>query len=453
MKRVVIIGGGPAGVEAAIEAAKHGAGVTLISDMPPGGRSAEASLLPSKVFLHAAELRALRGARGRATDADVAAIRGDVELHQKRVVERAGQRLEDAGVRLMRGVGSFAAPGEVRVVREGKDDKLVPFDSAVIATGSGPSFPAGFFGGAAMPDGEVVLAPRALKMLRSVPRTILVIGGGATGAEAAHLFERLGAEVTWIVDELGILPSFDRDLSEVLGGVLLERGVKIVSGKRVTAVTVQPGDPAHAAQAALDGGRTYGAERAFVGIGRRADLSRLNLEAVGLSAPLRVDGQMRTSVPNVLAAGDVTGEPISEGRALAEGWTAGRVAAGASAPNLDAGTLVHAVYTEPEIAKVGLVPAEAVRLGRAVKVASAALGNVLRGQLEGVGIDRHRPGQLRIAIAEDDRIVGASAVGPRAAELLAPIAVAMRGDVRASVLASTFFASPTLHEAIGAALR
>jgi dihydrolipoamide dehydrogenase len=452
-KRVVVIGGGPAGVEAAVQAATAGAGVTLVSDMPPGGRSAEASLLPSKVFLHAAELRALRGATGRASDAELAAIRSDVELHQKLVVERAARRLDDAGVRLVRGVARFGSPHEVLVSREGKDEKKLALDAAVVATGSGPFFPPGFLGEAKMPDGEVVLAPRALKALSSVPRTILVIGGGATGAEAAHLFQRLGSDVTWIVDELGILPSFDRDLSEVLGGVLVERGVKLVSGKRVTSVTVRREDPAHAALAALDGGRTYGAERAFVAIGRRADLSRLGLEAAGLSAPLVVDAWGRTTVPHLFAAGDATGEPCLEGRAVAQGWTAGRAAAGLEVPPLDPSSLVHAVYTEPELAKVGLSPAEAVGTGRAVKVATCALGSVLRGQLEGVGIDRHRPGQLRIAVAADGQVVGASAIGPRAAELLAPLAVAMRARVPVQTLAATFVASPTLHEAIGAALR
>jgi len=450
---VVVIGGGPAGVEAAVAAAAAGAGVTLVSEEPPGGRASSASLLPSKVFLHAAELRALRGQKGRASDEELAAIRGDVELHQKLVSERAARRLEDAGVRWMRGLGRFASPHELVVAREGKPDKRLPFDAAVIATGSVPAFPPGLLGEATMPDGRVVLAPRALKALPSVPRTLLVIGGGPTGAEAAHLFQRLGSEVTWIVDELGVLPGFDRDLADALGGVLVERGVKLVSGKRVTRVSVRPEDPAHAAQAALDGGRTYGAEQAFLALGRRADLDRLDLAAAGLRAPLAIDGQARTAVPHLFAAGDATGGPCLESRALAEGWTAGKAAAGVEVPALDAASLVHAVYTEPELAKVGLAPAEAVRTGRAVKVATCALGNVLRGQLEGVGIDRHRPGQLRIAIDAEGLIVGASAIGPRAAELLAPIAVAMRGAVPARLLAATFAASPTLHEAIGAALR
>ncbi len=452
-RRVVVIGGGPAGIEAATAAAAAGAGVTLVSDEPAGGRAASASLLPSKVFLHAAELRALRGQKGRASDEELAAIRSDVELHQKLSEERAARRLEDAGVRWMRGLARFASPHELVVARQGKDDKHLSFDAAVIATGSVPAFPPGFFGGAAMPDGRVVFAPRALKALPSVPRTLLVIGGGPTGAEAAHLFQRLGSEVTWIVDELGVLPGFDRDLSDALGGVLVERGVKLVSGKRVTQVSVRAEDPAHAAQAALDGGRTYAAERAFVALGRRADLDRLELAAAGLSAPLRTDAYARTPVPHLYAAGDAAGAPCLDSRARAEGWTAGRGAAGLDVPALDPACLVQAVYTEPELAKVGLLPADAVRTGRAVKVASCALGTVLRGQLEGVGIDRHRPGQLRIAIDADDRIVGASAIGPRAAELLAPIAVAMRGGVPSRTLAATFAASPTLHEAIGAALR
>jgi pyruvate/2-oxoglutarate dehydrogenase complex dihydrolipoamide dehydrogenase (E3) component len=456
-QRVVVIGGGPAGIEAAVEAARCGAGVTLVSDMPAGGRATHASLVPSKVWLHAAELRAMRatGKLGRASDAEMAALGSDVELFVSRTSERHAQRLEDAGVRTLRGRAHFASSHEIVLVREGKDDKRIAFDRAVIASGSNPSFPSGFFGPDAQgPDGHFILAPRFLSKVRSIPKTLVVVGGGTSGAEAAHAFSRLGAEVTWIVGELGLLPAFDRDLTDVLGGVLVERGVKIVQGKNALSITkVGQGD--ETIQVKLDGGRTYAAERGFVALGRRADLSGLGLAAAGLEAEgtIAVNERMQTAVPHLFAAGDVTGGELSASRSSAEGWTAGRGAAGAEVPPLDPQALIHAVYADPELAKVGLSPAEAVRHGRASRVATIALGDTLRGALEGIGLDRHRPGLLRIALSDDDRVVGATAVGPRAAELLAPLALAIRSGVPGKELASTFFASPTLSEAIGTALR
>lgn len=455
-KRVVVLGGGPAGIEAAVEAARAGAGATLITDMPPGGRATHASLLPSKVWLHAAELRAIRATAklGLASDAEMAALASDVDLFITRTAERQARRLEDAGVRVLRGRAHFSGSHQVTLVREGKDDKAIAFDRAVIASGSWPHFPEGFFGAAPGPDGVHILAPRFLKSVKSLPRTLLVVGGGSSGAEAVHAFNRFGVEVTWIVDEFGVLPGFDRDLADVLAAVLVERGVKLVQGKAALSIE-KVGTGSDAVQVKLDGGRTYAAERAFVALGRRADLASLKLEAVGLEArpTLVVDGRMQTAVPHLFAAGDVTGGALSASRAMAEGWTAGRAAAGIEVPELDPHTLVRAVYTEPELASVGRLPAEAVRSGHATRIATLALGDTLRGTLEGVGIDRHRPGLLRIALTEDDQVVGASALGPRAAELLAPVALAIRGKVPGKVLASTFFATPTMSEALGVALR
>lgn len=458
-KRVVVIGGGPAGVEAAVEAARAGAGVTLVTDQPPGGRATQSSLLPSKVWLHAAELRVLRAggkAVGRASDDEMKALASDVALLIDRESKRQAQRLEDAGVRVVRGLGRFTSSHEVAVAREGKEEKRLELDKAIVATGSNPFFPPGFFGEeGGGPDGKMILAPRFLRTTTSLPKTLIVVGGGSSGAEAVHVFNRLGVEVTWIVDELGILPSFDRDSTDVLGGVLVERGVKLVSGKAALNVTVKAPTGPEAVHVELDGGRTYAAERAFVAIGRTTDLSRLDLGAAGLEVEhvIPVDGRMQTRVPHIYAAGDVTGAPISASRAAAEGWTAGRAAAGVEVPTLDHRTLVHACFTDPEIAKVGKLPAEAVRSGLATKVGTIALGDSLKGAMEGVGIDRHRPGLIRIALTEDDRIVGASAIGPRAAELLAPVALAIRAGVPGKTLASTFFAAPTLIESVSAALR
>ena len=334
-REVIVIGAGPAGVGAAVEAARGGAAVTLISETPPGGRATHASMVPSKALLHFVSRRRLARESGAP---DVAAMMAEIE-HQ--VATRAGlvaRRLEDAGVHVIRGLARFASPGELLVARDDGREQRLAGDAIIVASGSVPSFPEGFFGaGASMPDGEHVMAPRFLRKLRSLPASILVIGAGVTGAEMVYAWNALGVEVTWLVDELGLLPRFDRELASSLGDVLMERGVKIVHGKRVEHVVPQPGE---GVLAKLDGGRTYAAQRAFVAVGRKPDLARLELGAAGLSVDARtgaltIDAEARTSVPHIFAVGDAAGAPFTSSKAELEGWVAGRRATLREAPPID----------------------------------------------------------------------------------------------------------------------
>jgi len=460
-REVMVIGGGPAGVASAVEAARAGAGVTLVAAEPIGGRATHASLVPSKVLLHAAADRRAAARRAGTSDPtknpegrlDAAGLQGIVEEIDRVVsVEsaRLRMRLEDAGVRVIHGTATFVAPDAVELAREGRPAVRERFDAAVVATGSVPAFPDGFFGDAGGPNGTSILAPRHVRQLRDLPRSLLVIGGGASGAEAVHAFASLGVEVTWLLDELGILPDFDRELADALGDVLMERGTKIVHGKRVLRVTAQ----AEGVLAALDGGRTYTAECAYVAIGRRPDLGTLGLDALGVrrdrDGAIAVDASMRSSVPSILAAGDAAGAPYLASKAGTQGWIAGRVAAGLPAPSTSlppAPAWVEAVYTEPEVASVGLSAQQAVRSGRPFEVRTLTFDESLRGVLEGVGAERHARGVLRVIVdAETGAVLGGTAVGPRASEVLAPLAVAVRTGATLDMLATSGLASPTLGE-------
>ncbi|MFN2279292.1 MAG: FAD-dependent oxidoreductase, partial [Candidatus Promineifilaceae bacterium] len=206
VKECVIIGGGPAGIEAAREAVKLGLDVTLVSAGEIGGRAGWHSLLPSKVWLAAAE-----------TAQELAAATGGEAASQEPpdIIERiarvkadwnnqARQELEDAGVQIVYGMASFVSAEEVQV-RDGEGNIAAAFSGkpVIVATGSAPFFPPGM-----KPDGRRVIAPRLLSKLSKLPATMLVIGAGATGCEAAYLFNALGVQVTWIVDQFGILPLF-----------------------------------------------------------------------------------------------------------------------------------------------------------------------------------------------------------------------------------------------------
>jgi pyruvate/2-oxoglutarate dehydrogenase complex dihydrolipoamide dehydrogenase (E3) component len=451
-KEIVVIGAGPAGCAAAIEAARAGCAVSLVAEEPVGGRATHASLVPSKVFLHAV---AIARARAEGPIPEAAAISAEIE----RVVELRAQQLrstlDDAGIRLVRGVARFVGPDVIEIARAERAPERVPFDAAVIASGSVPFFPEGFFGSAPGPDGARILAPRHLRSMRDLPRTMLVIGGGATGAEMVHALASLGVEITWLLDEYGILPGFDRELADSLGDVIMERGTKIVHGKRVLRV----GADGAGVIAALDGGRTYSAERAMIAIGRRADTGRLGLTDLGLAldpatGALDTDTQCRTAIPTILAAGDAAGRPFIASKAAIEGWAAGRNAAGGSAPELAARGYVETVYTDPEIAIVGLTPARAAAAKRAIDVRTIGFGESLKGTLADVGRDPHARGVLRVVVDPDSRVVlGASAIGPHAAEALGPIAVALRASMTLDDLGAAGLASPTFGELAAIAAR
>ncbi len=454
--KLVVIGGGPAGVAAAVEAARTGAGVTLVTEAPIGGRATHASLVPSKVLLHAAEARRARGEKGLAPPAELAAIHAETGALAKARADRMRSALSDAGVRVAEGVARFASANTVEVTgTSGAAVRTLPFERAIVAAGSEPRFPVGLFGEAGKPDGHHVFAPRHVRAMLELPRSVLVIGGGATGAEHAHAFLSLGVEVTWLLDELGILPRFDRELADSLGDVLMERGVKIVHGKRVLSVVH---DPKQGTLASLDGGRTYAAERAFVAVGRRADTARLGLEELGVTlradGTVPVDGFGRTGVESIYCVGDATQGGQSSARAEATGWTAARHATGRAVEPLMPAAFVEAVYTTPEIACVGASPREVAARGAEFDLRTLDFGGSLRATFDGAGRDPHARGTIRVACEPDGgKLLGATAIGPHAAEVLGPIAVAMRVGASARELAHVFLPAPSYAEIATQALR
>jgi dihydrolipoamide dehydrogenase len=300
-----------------------------------------------------------------------------------------------------------------------------------------------------------VFAPRHVRAMIELPKSLLVIGGGATGAEHAHAFQSLGVEVTWVLDDLGILPRFDRELADSLGDVLMERGIKIVHGKRVLSVVH---DAKQGALATLDGGRTYSAERAFVAVGRKADTARLGLDAIGIATAeggtIPVDGFGRTSVPSIYVVGDATEGAQSSARAEATGWTAARHATNQRVEPLMPGAFVEAVYTTPEIATVGASPRTIAARGREYDLRTLDFAGSLRATFDGAGRDPHARGLVRVVCEPDGgKLLGATAIGPHAAEVLAPIAVALRLGATARDLAHVFLAAPSYGEIATQALR
>lgn len=428
---VAVIGGGPAGCAAARAAAREGAAVALVEAASVGGRAATATTIPMRVLTRAAD----RGVK------DWPAIRDEMAERGRAWSERLAMTLDDAGVQLVSARARFAGPSALALEGGG----TLTFERAVIATGARAAALPG-----AAPDGARVLTPDRLAGLEALPREAMVIGGGPAGAEIADVLSRLGARVTWVMDELGILPSFDRELAEAVGDVLMGRGVKLVHGKRV--LELAAGAPGVTAK--LDGGRTYAAPLAVVAVGSEPRTPDLALEAAGFPAGARlvVDDACRTAVPHLFAAGEVTGRTQDVAGAEAMGRAAGRAAAGVAGAAFVPARVPQAAYTRPEVAQVGL-SAEAAA-GREVALYTLRLEEALFGHLEKIGARPDDKGFVRLVCdSESDRVLGASALGPGAAEAIGAAALALELGATAADLARASAAVPSALEALVRSVR
>lgn len=435
-KKIIVIGGGPAGIEAALTAAKVGASVTLVSDTPIGGRAGWASLVPSKVWLHAADLFGAIQAGPRVGIALDGGARPDpdVILARIRTVMQGwnGQlvgQLQAQGVTLVTGSASLVSSTTVQIAHDGVARELEA-DAIIIAAGSVPAFPPTM-----RPDGKRILAPRFAKALDSLPASVVVVGGGATGTEFAYLFNRLGVEVTWVLNEKGVLPMFAPGAGDFLADIMAKRGVNLIMGQAASNIATDD----DGVTVSLADGSAHTAEMAFLAIGRRADVSRLNIDATGLAlgahGELAVDEYGRTSAATVYAVGDVVGAPMLANQAAAQARVAARHAAGLMPPPYRPETIIHAIYADPQVAQVGRTNAG----DKSVRIPfTAALKAHLLVENEGYIELRYDAGTRAIQTG--------IAVGPHAADVLAPVALALQLNATVDDLAAPGGANPTLSE-------
>ena len=428
--RLLIIGGGPGGYETAVEAAKRGLEVTLISEGPLGGTCLNEGCIPTKTFCHYAELieQNLKAGLDCKPSFAAAAERKQAVVEQL----RSGIDILLKNVQVVRGRAEF------------KDSKTVlcngqeySADKIIIATGSvSASLP--------IPGAESCLTSKEILDLTEVPESLCVIGGGVIGLEFASIFRSFGSEVTVLEFCPNILPRFDVDLAKRLKQSLSKRGINIEVQAQVTRI-----DGNTVTYLKKDKEFTVQADKILMAVGRRPNTEGLNLEAAGIDYTrkgITVNDRFETSVPGIYAVGDVTGGIMLAHAATYQGLHALNCICGQT-DSIRFDLIPAAVFTMPEVATIGLTEEQCKEQELEVR----CLKSFYRANGKAVSMDE-TDGYCKIIVASDGKILGAHLMGAHASDIIHEIAAVMNLGSNLDMLQSVIHAHPTLSEVLQSAL-
>ena len=454
MTRIVIMGGGPAGYEAALVAAQHGAQVTVVEPEGLGGACVLYDCVPSKTFISSAGVKvSLRWAHELGIDVDWRNVGVNAGVVHGRVKSLAQAQSADVraqlrrnGVRMVTGRGRLVdeQPGlavhQVAVDRDGVGPTdVLDADVVLLATGARPRVLPG-----ARPDGKRILDWRQVYDLDELPEHLVVVGSGVTGAEFASAYTELGVKVTMVSSRDRVLPGEDADAAAVLEDVFAERGVTILKHARADRVDVTPdGVSVHLAD-----GRTTEGSHALMTVGSVPNTGGLGLERVGIATDrggyIPVDRVSRTRVPGIYAAGDCTGLMLLASVAAMQGRVAMWHALGEGVTPIKLKTVAAAVFTRPEIATVG-ISQRAIDAGEVpARTITLPLSTNPRSKMQGL-----RRGLVKLFCRPATGvIIGGVVVAPVASELILPIAMAVQNNLTVNDLAHTFSVYPSLSGSI-----
>lgn len=454
---VVVVGGGIAGYSAAVRAAELGARVALVEREVLGGTCLNRGCIPTKAWLSTISLlKTLRrarpmGVRVGPTEVDLPAARERVRNVVSQLRGGLERALEAAGATVVRGSGRLTrVPGGAVGVALGHNGaEILQGRAVILATGSVPAWPpVSGLREVASQTGRVSAADHSLD-ISQIPARLAIIGGGVVGVELASMYAALGARVTVVELTDRLVPSADVEISDLIRSALVNQGVEVLTGASVQRVASRGTDCL--LEVAVSGEpRVLEAERVVVATGRRPNLDGSGAGALGLCGGdgwVAVDEHMRTAVPGVYAAGDVTGKVLLAHVAARQGRVAAENAFGLRS-KMDYRAVPTCIYTDPEVAWVGSSAKQAAEQGYQVVVGrSSFAGNALAlaaGDFEGwVEV---------IAERRYGEILGVRIVGPHATELICQAVALLQTECTIWEWERVIQAHPTLSEAVGEAV-
>ncbi len=450
MTRIAIVGGGPAGYEAALVAVQLGADVTIVDRDAVGGQCVLSDCVPSKTFIATSEAMTSLSHADRVGVYAEGKVSTAVEEVNARVKALAlaqsgdiARRLVRDGVTVLHGSACLQGPGHVLVTADDGHGQELEADVVLIATGAHPRVVAG-----AEPDGERILDWRQLYDLLDLPQHLVVVGSGVTGAEFASAYLAMGCEVTLVSSRERVLPGEDSDAAELLQQVFERRGMDVRRGRAAAVERT-----ANGVVVRLTDGTSVEGSHALMTVGSVPNTGGMGLEGAGVALTqqgfVQVDRVSRTTVPGVYAAGDCTGVLMLASVAAMQGRIAMWHALGEAVAPLRLRTVSANVFTDPQVASVGVTQSQVESGAVSAQSVMLPLATNARAKMQGLtdGFVKFfcRPGS--------GTILGGVVVAPNASELIMPMSLAVQHGLTADQVAHTFAIYPSLSGSVTEAAR
>ncbi|MHB8511039.1 MAG: NAD(P)H-quinone dehydrogenase [Actinomycetota bacterium] len=448
--KIVVVGGGPGGYEAALVASELGAEVTIVDRNGLGGACVLWDCVPSKTLCTTAEAVTWLEVADRTGLVQEDLVRHrlpDLEKIFSRIAWLAeaqssdiARKMSDAGVSVIKGSATFVSSNQVSI----DGSRVLDLDVALIATGASPrEMPT------AHTDGKRILNARQVYDLTELPEHLIVVGSGATGAEFAHAFNRLGSKVTLVCSREHVLPGEDTQAAEALETVFERRGMTIL--RKARASSAEPRKDG--VTVTLESGEEITGSHALITVGMIPNSAGLGLEQIGVHVAewhsVPVDGVSRTNVHHIYAAGDVTGNFMLASVAAMQGRIAMWHALGQAVAPLRSDAIASTVFTDPEIANVGMSQKMAQERGLHVDALMLPLATNARAKMVGL-----EDGFVKIvATPGGGTVIGGTVVAPHASDLILPLSIAVHSRLTVSQVAHAFSIYPSLSGSIQEAAR
>lgn len=444
--QMAVIGAGPGGYPAAFRAADLGLDVTLIDhEKNPGGVCLYRGCIPSKALLHVANII---NESEHAKELGITYTKPKIDIKRvakwkNEVVTKltggAGFLAKQRKINYIQGNAVFTDSNTLKITKEDGSEDTLTFENCVIATGSRPTEIPGI-----KVDNKKILNSKGALDLESIPKELLVIGGGYIGLEMGSVYAALGSMVTVVEMMDSILDTVDKDLSKILHKKIANEFKEILLSTKVLEVkSTNKGIKVQFENS--DGKFEHEYDKVLVSVGRKPNSEKIDLEntkvVVNKRGFIEIDQQRRTNDPSIFAIGDVAGDPMLAHKATHEGRVVAEIIAGEDIA-YDAATVPAVIFTDPEIAWCGLTEQEAKDKNIDIKVTKFPWGASGRA----ITLDRTDGLTKLVFETETERILGVGLVGPGAGELISEGVLAVEMAARASDIALSIHPHPTLTE-------